>query len=59
MSSNSAYARREFRSRQELRDWLDANYARAETFWLICYKKHVTDRYVLYGDKELVRKREL
>lgn len=50
MSSTSDYPKREFRSRQELHDWLDANHARVETFWLVSYKKHVSDRYVPYGD---------
>ena len=40
----------EFRSRQQLRDWLDANHATASSFWLVSFKKHVTDRYVPYGD---------
>ncbi len=40
----------EFRSRQQLRDWLDANHATASTFWLVSFKKHVTDHYVPYGD---------
>ena len=40
----------EFRSRQRLRDWLEANHATATTFWLISYKKHVKESYVPYGD---------
>ncbi len=41
---------REFCSRQELRDWLEGNHETASTFWLVCYKKHVADRYVPYGE---------
>lgn len=50
VSDTSDFPKREFRSRRELRDWLDANHAVAETFWLVCFKKHVADRYVPYGD---------
>jgi len=50
MSSIREYPRREFRSRQEIHDWLDGNHATAATFWLVCFKKHVTDCYVPYGD---------
>ena len=48
--SSSEYPNREFRSRQAIRKWLDANHAIADTFWLVSYKKHVTDHYVPYGD---------
>ncbi len=40
----------EFGSRQEIRDWLTDNYTTAGPFWLVSYKKHVTDRYVPYGE---------
>ena len=40
----------EFRSRQRLRDWLEANHATATTFWIISYTKHVQESYVPYGD---------
>jgi len=40
----------EFRSRQQLRDWLDANHATAATFWLVSYKKHVKEAYIPYDD---------
>lgn len=40
----------EFRSRQAIREWLEANYATGEPFWLITFKKHVSDRYVPYGE---------
>lgn len=40
MSGKSDFPKREFRSRQELRDWLRANHARADTFWLVSFKKH-------------------
>ena len=41
--------RREFCSRQELRDWLEANHEEAGTFWLVSFKKHVADRYLSYN----------
>ena len=41
---------REFKSRQEIRDWLEANHDSATTFWLVTYKKHVTQNYIPYGD---------
>ncbi len=50
MSGVSELPKREFRSRQELRDWLEANYATAGSFWLVSFKKHVADRYVPYGE---------
>jgi hypothetical protein len=34
-------------SRQELHDWLAANHTRTESIWLVTFKKHVTDRYVI------------
>lgn len=40
----------EFGSRQQLRDWLEANHATATMFWLVSFKKHVKDSYVPYGD---------
>ena len=48
MSGLEDLPRTEFCSRQELREWLDANHASADAFWLIAFKKHVTDRYVSY-----------
>ncbi len=50
MTGTQAFPTREFRSRQELRDWLDANHETADTFWLISFKKHIADRHVPYGD---------
>ena len=50
MSAKPDFPKREFRKRQDLRDWLDANHAIADTFWLVSFKKHVTDRYIPYGD---------
>jgi uncharacterized protein YdeI (YjbR/CyaY-like superfamily) len=47
---SSDYPTIEFRSRQQLRDWLTANHATAGRFWLVSFKKHVTDRYVPYSD---------
>ena len=40
----------EFRSRQQIRGWLEANHATATTFWLVGYKKHVKQHHVPYGD---------
>lgn len=39
----------EVKSRQELRDWLDANHATAGTVWLVLWKKH-TPHYLPFGD---------
>ncbi len=50
MSSLNELPKREFRARQELRDWLVANHATADAFWLVSFKKHVTDSHVPYGE---------
>jgi uncharacterized protein YdeI (YjbR/CyaY-like superfamily) len=50
MSTKRDFPKREFERRQELRDWLDANHAIADTFWLVSFKRHVADRCVPYGD---------
>ncbi len=50
MSSSPDFPKQEFRSRKALRQWLAANHAKADTFWLVSFKKHVADRYVPYGD---------
>ncbi|MEJ2128318.1 MAG: YdeI/OmpD-associated family protein [Woeseiaceae bacterium] len=50
MSPKPDFPRREFRSRQDLRDWLDANHATADTFWLVSFKKHRADHYVPYTE---------
>lgn len=50
MSGLSAFRQIEFRSRQELRNWLHANHSIADTFWLVSFKKHVTDCYIPYGE---------
>ena len=50
MSGTSDFPRKEIRSRQELRDWLDANHATGDTIWLVSFKKHVVEHYVPYGD---------
>ncbi len=42
--------KREFRARNDIRNWLAKNCAAATSFWLVTFKKHVTDRYVSYGD---------
>ncbi len=48
MSNLDNLPKREFSSRQELRDWLAANHAESDAFWLVSFKKHVSDRYVTY-----------
>ena len=50
MGTLSDAPRREFRSRQAIRDWLDKNRATREPFWLVTFKKHVKEHYVPYGD---------
>lgn len=50
MSVTREFPKRVFSCRQQLRDWLDANHATADTFWLVSFKKHVTDRHVPYDD---------
>lgn len=50
MSLANAFPRIEFRSRQALRDWLEEHHQTASTFWLVTYKKPVTDRHVPYND---------
>ena len=42
--------RREFRSRDELRTWLQQNGQRESSFWLVTYKKHVSEYYLRYGE---------
>ncbi len=44
------YPKIEFRSRQAIRDWLRANHATGTTFWLVTFKKHVSEQHVPYGD---------
>ena len=41
--------KREFRSRAELRRWLEGNHANAESFWLVTHKKHVAEHYIPYA----------
>ncbi len=50
MSNKLEFPKREFSSRKALREWLATNHAKADTFWLVSFKKHVADRYVPYGD---------
>ena len=50
MTATPDFPKRVFSSRQELRDWLDANHDTAGTFWLVSFKKHIEDRHVPYGD---------
>ncbi len=35
---------------QELRKWLEKNYEREESFWLVTYKKEVPEKYVSTGE---------
>ena len=35
---------------QELRRWLEKNYEREESFWLVTYKKEVPEKYVSTGE---------
>ena len=42
--------RREFRSRDELRTWLQQNGRSESSFWLVTYKKHVPEYYLRYGE---------
>ncbi len=30
----------------ELRAWLESNYTRSESIWLVTFKKHVPDKYI-------------
>ena len=50
MGTLSDFAQIEFRSRQAIRDWLEANHASTTTFWLVTWKKHVKKYYVPYND---------
>jgi len=48
MSDIGHLPKREFRCRQDLRNWLEANHAEADSFWLVSFKKHIKDRYLPY-----------
>ena len=50
MNESPSHPRIEFRSRQAIRDWLRANHATGKTFWLVTFKKHVSEHHVPYGD---------
>jgi uncharacterized protein YdeI (YjbR/CyaY-like superfamily) len=50
MSGTRDFPKKVVCSRQELRDWLDANHKTSATFWLVSFKKHVTGRHVPYGE---------
>jgi uncharacterized protein YdeI (YjbR/CyaY-like superfamily) len=50
MSELRDYPKIEFLSRQEIRAWLKVNHAKATTFWLVTYKKHVPKHHIPYGD---------
>ena len=42
--------KREFRSRSELRAWLQQNGRSEGSFWLVTYKKHIPEYYLRYGE---------
>lgn len=50
MSVTGEFPTKVIHSRQELRDWLDANHSTSDTTWLVSFKKHVAENYVPYGD---------
>lgn len=50
MSVTGGFPTKVIHSRQELRDWLDANHSTSDTTWLVSFKKHVAEYYVPYGD---------
>lgn len=50
MSKASEHPKIEFRSRKAIRDWLAANHTTGTTFWLVTFKKHVTQYYIPYGE---------
>lgn len=50
MAKLSEYRQVEFRSRSELRDWFQRHHLAADPFWLVSYKKHVSEFYLPYGD---------
>lgn len=50
MSKTLDFPQIEFRSRPQLRTWLEENHEAAATFWLVTYKKHVAERYLAYND---------
>jgi len=50
MGGLSDYPGIEFRSRQAIRDWFEANHGADGAFWLITYKKHIAEHYVPYGE---------
>ncbi|WP_297508630.1 YdeI family protein [uncultured Caulobacter sp.] len=47
-ASGEAFERVEITSRQGLRDWLEANHARADSVWLVTWKIADRERYVPY-----------
>jgi uncharacterized protein YdeI (YjbR/CyaY-like superfamily) len=42
--------KRNFKSREEFRSWLEKNYITKTELWLIFYKKHVKKNYIQYDD---------
>ncbi|MEM6397643.1 MAG: YdeI/OmpD-associated family protein [Bacteroidota bacterium] len=49
MVKTEKFARVEVASQDELRQWLSANHAQAESVWLVTYKKATPDKYVSTG----------
>lgn len=50
VSEVDKHPQREFRSRKAVRRWLEANFDKADSFWLVTYKKHVAKYYVPYDE---------
>jgi uncharacterized protein YdeI (YjbR/CyaY-like superfamily) len=44
------FERVQVEGRAKLRTWLNANYTRTESIWLVTFKKHVPDRYVSWDE---------
>jgi uncharacterized protein YdeI (YjbR/CyaY-like superfamily) len=44
------FERVQVESRAELRSWLEANYMRVESVWLVTYKVHIPDKYVSWDE---------
>lgn len=44
------FERVQVESRGELRSWLEANYMRVESVWLVTYKVHIPDKYVSWDE---------
>lgn len=44
------FERVQVENRAELRTWLQENYTRTESIWLVSYKKHVANKYISWDD---------